>query len=58
MQQALGYYELGLLSEADEALASNVSEPPTVEFLHLSILVKIGGTKRKPLACPIHEDTM
>jgi tetratricopeptide (TPR) repeat protein len=41
VQQALGYYELGLFSEADALLETVVSGEPLVEFQHLRILVKI-----------------
>ena len=40
MQKATGYYELGLLHEADMLLAEEVSEP-TVEIQHLRILIKV-----------------
>lgn len=41
MERALGYYELGLVEEADTLLESVVPTAPTVEFQHLHILVKI-----------------
>lgn len=41
IRQALGYYELGLLSEADALLETLVPGESSVEFQHLRILVKI-----------------
>lgn len=41
VQQAIGYYELGLLAEADDLLDRGVPEALSVEYLHLRILVKI-----------------
>ena len=41
IQRALGYYELGLLSEADSLLETLESGEPSVDFQHLRILVKI-----------------
>lgn len=45
MERALGYFELGLLGEADALLENVVMKTPTVEYLHLCILVKMGQSK-------------